>query len=65
VTLTLATLSHAREVWVVAFGRGKADAIADARRNPESTLPVALVARSGPAVRWFLDEEAEGLTQRL
>ena len=61
VTLTLATLSHAREVWVVAFGRGKADAIADARRNPESTLPVALVARSGPAVRWFLDEEAEGL----
>jgi 6-phosphogluconolactonase len=60
VTLTLATLAHAREVWIVAFGGSKAAAIADARGNPHSTLPVALVARSGPTVRWFLDSAAGG-----
>ena len=58
VTLTLATLAHAREIWVVAFGHSKAAAIADARGNPNSALPVALVARSGPPVRWFLDDDA-------
>jgi 6-phosphogluconolactonase len=60
VTLTLATLAHAREIWIVAFGSSKAAAIAEARGNPGSMLPVALVARSGPAVRWFLDGAAGG-----
>ena len=60
VTLTLATLAHAREIWIVAFGSSKAAAIADARRNPASMLPVAIVARSGPQVRWILDSEADG-----
>jgi 6-phosphogluconolactonase len=60
VTLTLATLAHAREIWVVAFGSSKAAVVADARENPDSTLPVALVARSGPSVKWFLDADAGG-----
>lgn len=58
VTLTLPGLAEAAEIWVVAFGSEKAAAAADARRNPASTLPVALVARQGPPVRWFLDDLA-------
>jgi 6-phosphogluconolactonase len=60
VTLTLATLSHAREIWFVAFGASKAAAVAAARHDPSSMLPAALVARSGPPVRWFLDSAAMG-----
>ena len=60
VTLTQATLSRARELWMVAFGREKAAVLAEARRVADSRLPVAVVARSGPAVRWFLDDAAAG-----
>jgi 6-phosphogluconolactonase len=60
VTLTRATLTHAREIWVIAFGAEKAAAAASARRDPTSTLPVAMIARSGPLVRWFLDAAAAG-----
>ena len=60
VTLTVATLARARELWFVAFGREKAAAIAEAQSAPDSHLPVAVLARSGPAVRWFLDDAASG-----
>lgn len=60
VSLGLATLAAAREIWFVAFGAGKAATIADCRRNPGSRLPAAIVARSGPAIRWFLDAAASG-----
>jgi 6-phosphogluconolactonase len=60
VSLGLATLARAREVWFVAFGAEKAAAIAEARAMPHSPLPVAVVARSGPRVRWFLDRAASG-----
>ena len=59
-TLTVPALAAAREIWVVAFGAGKAGAIRAARTDPTSRLPVAIVARSGPPVRWFLDAAAEG-----
>lgn len=59
-SLGLATLAAAREIWCVAFGAEKAAAIAEARADPRSPLPVAVVARSGPAVRWFLDGPASG-----
>lgn len=59
-SLGLATLSAAREIWLVAFGAEKAAAIAEARALPPSPLPVAVVARSGPRVRWFLDRAASG-----
>jgi len=60
VSLGLATLSIAHEIWLVAFGAEKAAAIAEARTTPHSPLPVAVVARSGPRVRWFLDRAASG-----
>jgi 6-phosphogluconolactonase len=58
VTLTLDTLAASAEIWVVAFGREKAAAVADARDNPASQLPVAIVARAARRVQWFLDEPA-------
>jgi 6-phosphogluconolactonase len=58
-TMTYATLAAARELWVIAFGSSKANAIAEARRSPGCALPLARAIRSGPAVRWFLDDAAE------
>jgi 6-phosphogluconolactonase len=60
ISLGLPTLAAAAEIWIVAFGAEKAAAIAEARVSPSSTLPVAVVARSGPAIRWFLDDGASG-----
>jgi 6-phosphogluconolactonase len=57
-SLGLATLAASREIWFVAFGPEKAAAVAEARGMPQSPLPVAVVARSGPQVRWFLDRAA-------
>jgi len=59
-SLGLATLAAAREIWFVAFGAEKAAVIAEARADPRSPLPLAVVARSGPNVRWFLDRAANG-----
>jgi len=58
VTLTLDALAAASEIWVIAFGREKAAAAADARDNPASQLPVAIVARAARRVQWFLDDDA-------
>jgi 6-phosphogluconolactonase len=58
VTLTLDALAHAREIWVMAFGGEKAAAVADARLNAKSALPVTIVTRGARQVRWFLDAEA-------
>ncbi len=57
-SLGLAVLAASHEIWFVAFGAEKAAAIAEARAVPHSPLPVAVVARSGPRVRWFLDRDA-------
>jgi len=43
---------------VIAFGREKAAAVADARDNPASQLPAAIVARAARRVQWFLDDPA-------
>ena len=58
VTLTLDALAAASEIWVIAFGREKAAAVADARDNPASQLPAAIVARAARRVQWFLDDPA-------
>jgi 6-phosphogluconolactonase len=60
VTLTLDALAAAAEIWVVAFGGEKAAAVADARDNPASQLPVAIVLRAARRVQWFLDQAATG-----
>jgi 6-phosphogluconolactonase len=57
-SLGLPALAAAHAIWFVAFGHEKAAAIAEARRAPASPLPVAVVARAGPRVRWFLDAGA-------
>ena len=59
-SLGLRTLAAARDVWLAAFGREKAHAIADARSNPASTLPAAIVAARAADVRWWLDTGAGG-----
>jgi 6-phosphogluconolactonase len=59
-SLGLATLAASRAIWFVAFGAAKAGVVAEARTSAASMLPAAVVARSGPAVRWFLDEAASG-----
>jgi len=61
-SLGLATLASARAVWFVAFGAPKAGVVAEARTSTSSTLPAAVVARSGATVRWFLDDGASGGT---
>jgi 6-phosphogluconolactonase len=60
VTLTLDALAAASAIWIVAFGAEKAAAVADARNNPASELPVAIVARAARQVRWFLDDDGAG-----
>lgn len=59
-TMSRRTLAEARAVWFVAFGAGKAAVVREARTEPGSQLPVALVARDGSQVRWFLDDAANG-----
>jgi len=65
VTLTLDTLAVASEIWVVAFGREKAAAVAEARGNPASQLPVAIVARAARRVQWFVDAAAGGTRKNI
>lgn len=58
-TLSLEVLASARDVVVAAFGSGKAAAIADALRNPDSAVPLALLLqRAGHIPTMLLDEEA-------
>ena len=59
-SLGLAAIAAAENVWFVAFGAEKAAAIRAARRDETSPLPAAIVARHARAVRWFLDADAQG-----
>jgi 6-phosphogluconolactonase len=63
-SLGLAALAAAREIWIAAFGAEKAEAAREALEAPESRLPVALALRSGPPVRCFLDPAAAGRLAR-
>jgi 6-phosphogluconolactonase len=59
-SLGLAAISAARNVWFVAFGGEKAAAIHQARDDETSVLPAAIVARRAQRVRWFVDAAAQG-----
>jgi 6-phosphogluconolactonase len=63
-TLGLAALAAAREIWIAAFGAEKAEVAREALEAPESRLPLALALRSGPPVRFFLDPAAAGRLAR-
>jgi 6-phosphogluconolactonase len=57
-TLTLPALAASRAIWVGAFGKAKASIIREAIEDPNSQLPVALAARSGPPALFLLDRDA-------
>lgn len=58
ITLTRQTLSRSHEVWFLATGEQKADAVADALdREADPTLPGAAIRGKG-ATLWFLDRGA-------
>jgi 6-phosphogluconolactonase len=57
-TLTLPTLAAARLVVIAALDAAKAPALRAAREQPDSPLPVALVARRAPRVVFLLGPDA-------
>jgi 6-phosphogluconolactonase len=57
-TLTLKTLTAARRIVVFATGSTKSAAIADAVRNEDSELPIALATLGNGPVAFLLDPEA-------
>jgi 6-phosphogluconolactonase len=60
VTLTLPALAKAREVWFLAFGEAKAEAVRTALLDPKAETTAAIVQRSCNA-RWLLDRAAAKL----
>lgn len=64
VSLTLPTIRRSSEVWLMAAGGGKADAVALALSGaPETQLPVA-GARGLQRTLWLIDEAAAGKLDR-
>jgi 6-phosphogluconolactonase len=60
VTLTLPAARHAREIWLVATGEGKAEALARAHGGAnEVDIPIAGL-RGAERTLWILDEAAAG-----
>lgn len=55
-TLTLGALNSAEEVWLLATGAGKADAVATAHRDPGTTPAGQVGGRR--LTRWWLDDAA-------
>ncbi|MFD4367620.1 6-phosphogluconolactonase [Rhodococcus sp. NPDC058521] len=58
ITLTLPAVQHAEEVWLVAAGEAKAEAVAAAMGGAASVDIPAAGARGRKATRWLLDESA-------
>lgn len=57
ITLTMPAICDSSEVWLVASGREKAEAVSNARRGPDMKFPASLV-RGREQTLWFLDAEA-------
>lgn len=58
VTVGLADLLAAREVWVLATGRGKSEIVARATEGPATTDVPASLVQLHPNVTWWLDPAA-------
>ena len=56
ISLTIPTLNNSDEIWILATGEAKADAVARAL-DGDLTLPAAHIQAEGATI-WFLDEEA-------
>jgi 6-phosphogluconolactonase len=61
-SLTFPALNRAREVWLVASGEGKADAVARALSTDDPGEAPAAGVRGTQATRWLLDEPAAAKT---
>jgi 6-phosphogluconolactonase len=57
ITLTLQTLNTAAEVWLLASGDGKADAVREALHNSPASLPAAKV-HGRERTLWLVDTDA-------
>jgi 6-phosphogluconolactonase len=60
ITLTLPAIQRSREVWLVASGEGKADAVAAAIGGADPATVPAAGALGREATVWLLDEAAAG-----
>ncbi len=56
ITMTMRVLAAADQLWVGAFGAGKAEVIRAARMDPTDQRPVAQAARGHRRVTWWLDQ---------
>jgi 6-phosphogluconolactonase len=63
-TLTLAAIGRAREVWITVAGAEKAAATREALEGDASQLPAALVTRGPARVRWMIDRAAASALRR-
>jgi 6-phosphogluconolactonase len=62
ISLTFPALNRGREVWLVASGEGKADAIAQALASDDPAEAPASGVRGTQRTRWLLDEAASAKT---
>ena len=64
ITMGVGTIMEAREVLLLAFGAGKAEAVAGAVEGPITSMIPASVLQLHPVTRFFMDEAAaKGLTR--
>ncbi|BAJ31320.1 MULTISPECIES: 6-phosphogluconolactonase [Kitasatospora] len=61
-SLTLPALHHARQVWLLAAGQDKADAVALARTSPGAATAPAGAVTGTERTLWLLDDAAAGKT---
>ena len=61
VTLGIETILEAKKIYIVAHGKGKANAVKSAIKDPESRACPASFLRRHSDVTWFLDPEAAEL----
>ena len=60
-TLGIGTIRDAREIFIIALGKGKAHAVKAATQEPISILCPASHLQNHPQVTWFIDQDAADL----
>jgi glucosamine-6-phosphate deaminase len=64
ITMGIGTILEAREILLLAFGEGKADAVAGAVEGPLTAMNPASILQMHPSVRVYLDEAAASKLSR-
>jgi glucosamine-6-phosphate deaminase len=65
VTMGVGTIMDARQVLLLAFGEGKARAVADAVEGPISAMNPASILQMHPVAKCLIDEPAAGTLSRI